>query len=171
MKLNKKGMSLAELIIAVGLISIVIVFLYSLLSDLKNEITNSDFALNNQLTRYEIIKTVQNDMLGEQIKEIKTDNSNFEIEITYENGTSTYIKIDSEEGSFVVIEKDDTITKWVVDENCFIGDFDDIDIKNGGIEGDVTFYINIPIYTTNAENISLNNNNFLDDLTFYFVND
>lgn len=169
--INKKGMSLAELIIAVALISVVLVFLYSLLSDIKNEMTNSDFAINNQQNRFEIIKTIQNDLLDETIYEIKKEDSGTKITISYTTNTNdTIIYIDYNANSIKVESKDDLTTTWILDENCFIGsDVSTISSKLANYD-DQTFYINIPIYTTNADNISSSSNNTLDDITIYHIN-
>ena len=62
MKLNKKGMTLVEIIISIALISIVLVFLFSLLVDVKdmnNEASiNSDYLINKAL----ILKNIEEDL-------------------------------------------------------------------------------------------------------------
>ena len=60
--LNNKGMSLMELLVSVILIGVVLTFLFQLLTDLKNETANNDFAYNNQINRAEIIKTIEKDL-------------------------------------------------------------------------------------------------------------
>ena len=55
--LNNKGMSLMEILVSIILISVVLVFLFELLIDLKNESKNNDYASNNQINRMEIIYT------------------------------------------------------------------------------------------------------------------
>lgn len=163
---NNKGMSLAELIIAVGLISVVMVFLYSFMSDIKNEIDNSNFAINNQVNRFEIIKTVQNDMLDANVTKVELSTDDKAITIEYSDGTSTVILIEYTDNTITVTTKEDVTTKWEMDEDCFIGS----NIVTTISETNETFYINIPIYTTNESNSSTNNN-VLDDITIYYVND
>ena len=63
MKINNKGMTLVELIISIGLLSIVLGFLYKILLDVKYEKDNSGFAANNQINRSELIRTVEEDFL------------------------------------------------------------------------------------------------------------
>lgn len=62
MKLNNKGMTLVELLVSVVLVGVVLVFLFQLLVDLKNESENNDFAYNNQINRTEAIYTIQKDL-------------------------------------------------------------------------------------------------------------
>lgn len=180
-KLNNKGLSLVELIISVGLISVVIVFLYSLLSDLNDEIVNSDFAINNQITRFEIIEEVQNDFLDETILGIDVDNNSKSIIIEYKDKTyTTTITIEYDEldedfsGDFITVKnKDGVTTKWQLDENCFISREIFTDSMTSLVtEPDDTlngYIINILVYTTNDFN-NASDNNTLDDITFSYVN-
>lgn len=62
MKLNNKGVSLIELLISIVIIGIVLVFLFQLLSDLKEETGNKNFAYNNQVNRLEVMYEVQKDL-------------------------------------------------------------------------------------------------------------
>lgn len=165
--LNKKGLSLAELIVAVALISVVMVFLYNLLSDIKNEISNSDFAINNQLNRFEIIDLVQSDMQDETITSILLVTSN-QLKIVYTNSKYTLIKTDYDNNTITVTNKDGLNTMWIMDSDCFIGDiYHETDTFSSGKNN---YYISIPIYTTNEKNITTDSNNVLDDLEFFHIN-
>ena len=53
--LNKKGVTLAEVIVSIALISVVLVFMVKLLIELNNAETNTTYAKNNQITRAEIL--------------------------------------------------------------------------------------------------------------------
>lgn len=155
---NKKGLSLVELIVAIGLISIVIVFLYSLLSDLNNELTNSSFAVNNQIIRFEIIKTIQSDMLDSNVDEITySDNV---VTIQYDNSDKSYIVIDSTMITYT--DKSGIITKWEMDSTCYLSDEITLEDSDTGI------YLNIEVYTSNEFNSS-GNNNSLDDITINYL--
>jgi len=63
MKLNKKGMTLVEIIISVALLSVVLGFLFKVLLDVKYESDDSGFAITNQINRAEITKEIQNDLI------------------------------------------------------------------------------------------------------------
>lgn len=62
MKLNKKGMTLVEIIISIALISIVLIFLFSLLVDVKDmndeASINSDYLINKAL----MLKNIEEDL-------------------------------------------------------------------------------------------------------------
>ena len=62
MKLNKKGITLTEIIISIALISIVLIFLFSLLilvKDINDESeVNSTYLINKSL----ILKNIENDL-------------------------------------------------------------------------------------------------------------
>lgn len=73
-KMNKKGTSLVELIISLALISVVLIFMVKMLLDINNSINNSNFAKNNQITRAEIIRLIENDIKDKRIEKI-TDES------------------------------------------------------------------------------------------------
>ena len=58
MKLNKKGFTLIELIVSITLISVIMVFMFSLLSDVTFEKDNEYFASKNQEIRLEMINII-----------------------------------------------------------------------------------------------------------------
>ena len=60
--LNKKGTTLAEVIISIALISVVLVFMIRLLIDLNNMQTNTTYATGNQVNRAEILRMIGNDL-------------------------------------------------------------------------------------------------------------
>jgi prepilin-type N-terminal cleavage/methylation domain-containing protein len=68
MKLNNKGMTLVELIVSIGLLSIIMAFLFKIILDVKYEKDLSGFADNNQINRTEIIKTIQTDLLTYELR-------------------------------------------------------------------------------------------------------
>ena len=59
MKLDNKGISIIELIISISLISVVMLFLYNLLSNVTFEKDDDYFASLNQANRIEIISTIE----------------------------------------------------------------------------------------------------------------
>ncbi len=72
--MNNKGMTLVELLISIVLISTVLIFLFQILLDLRNETNNNNYAYNNQIKRAEIIYTIQDDLNNYSLVGI-TDNS------------------------------------------------------------------------------------------------
>ena len=63
MKLNNKGVTIVELLVSLALLSVVLMFLYNLLSNVTFE-KNTDFIANsNQANRIDIINTIENDLI------------------------------------------------------------------------------------------------------------
>ena len=93
--LNKKGTTLAEVIISIALISVVLVFMIRLLIDLNNMETNTNFASANQMTRAEIIRMIGNDLNDLELTQVidtSTEN-NLSITFNFSNGTFLFQKI------------------------------------------------------------------------------
>ena len=59
MKLNKKGITIIELIVSVALISVIMLFMYKLLADITFQKENDYFASVNQEQRIEIIDKIE----------------------------------------------------------------------------------------------------------------
>ena len=100
MKLNKKGITLVEIIISIALISIVLVFLFSLLVDVKDmndeASINSDYLINKAL----ILKNIEEDLDKSDSLKLKT----CEINDFY----TTYPKIDTiNEGDYSYFKQSD----------------------------------------------------------------
>ena len=70
--LMKKGFSLVEIIISVGLIAIVMLFLFQILTDLQYEESASNYASSNQLNRANVIQKVEEDFNTRFIKSVRT---------------------------------------------------------------------------------------------------
>ncbi|MBO4245953.1 MAG: prepilin-type N-terminal cleavage/methylation domain-containing protein [Bacilli bacterium] len=73
--MNNKGMTLAEIIVSVALISIVLIFLMKLLTTLRYDENFTNYEKNNAINRSEIIKAVQTDLMTYQLFDLK-DESN-----------------------------------------------------------------------------------------------
>ena len=73
--MNKRGMTLAEIIISVTLISIVIIFLMRLLTTIRYEENFSNYEKANSVNCSEIIKEIQSDLMAYNLFDFK-DESN-----------------------------------------------------------------------------------------------
>ena len=92
MKLNNKGVTIVELLVSLALLSVVLMFLYNVLSNVTSE-KNTDFIANsNQANRIDIINTIENDLILDNNIEITSiddknlvlilkGNQNYKIEI------------------------------------------------------------------------------------------
>ncbi len=68
--LNKKGMTLLEIVISIALISIVMLFLFSLLNDIQYESKHTSYAKDFLVSRATIIKDVEEDILNNNITNV-----------------------------------------------------------------------------------------------------
>ena len=68
--LNKKGMTLLEIIISIALISVVMLFLFSLLNDIQYESKHTSYAKDFLVSRATIIKDVEEDILNNNITNV-----------------------------------------------------------------------------------------------------
>ena len=120
MKLNKKGMTLVEIIISIALISIVLIFLFSLLVDVKDmndeASINSDYLINKAL----ILKNIEEDLDGSDSLTLTT----CEINDFY----TTYPKMAEVDESNTYFKQDDediNIIKKRLASECISFDFGD----------------------------------------------
>src|SRR5574344_1411468 len=86
--MNKKGLSLVELIITIALISVVVIFMYRLLNNINSQIKNPTFAIKNQINRAEIINYIQDDLVNNVVSNIKSEGNTITI-IFKDSKTST----------------------------------------------------------------------------------
>lgn len=82
MKLNRKGMTLVEIIISVGLIAIVMVFLFRILVDIRHESTMSSTNTKDMVNRTEIISKIQDKIIDDTLTHIQVNNTNTTATIT-----------------------------------------------------------------------------------------
>ena len=84
---NKKGITLVEIIISVGLISVVMLFLFNLLLDMEYEDRHSSYLKENQVNRATIIKTVQEDLMANSLENVTTTNNQDSTTINFDFGS------------------------------------------------------------------------------------
>lgn len=164
MKLNNKGVTIIELLVSVALVSVVLMFLYNLLSNVTFEKITDFIASTNQANRIDIITTIENDLI--------LDN---DVELVESQTTSRKVVMKGKNGQYQIIITDDTLkysVKGVLQNTWKIkgGKFGDIECIS---EGNKTKVIQItqctiPVYTTNVNN-KKDNNNTLDDIMFSFI--
>ena len=90
--LNKKGITLIEIIVSIGLISIVMIYLFNLLVDMQYEEDHASYAKENAVNRATIIRIVQDDFMeyGLQAVNQYTDDS---ISFTFDDGSMRTMNI------------------------------------------------------------------------------
>lgn len=86
--MNKKGVTILELLISISLISVVILLLIKVMFSL-DKINNDDtYASNDEISRTEIIKNIENDFLKLKLQGLEIKKSdNTIISFIYENET------------------------------------------------------------------------------------
>lgn len=169
MKLNKKGSSLIELIVSIALIAVILVFLVKLLVDVNDANTNNVYAKENQINRYEIIRTIENDINNKVITDIKGDSSsrdNLVIDIFFKDGTRS--KIDTTDTVFNYTSSEGKNRKWTIEDGTIYVKRAKIDFNPDNNNKVYALQINIEIHTVNDRN-KLGNNNTLDDITISFI--
>lgn len=173
--MNKKGFTLMELIISIGLISIVIMFLFNLLSDVKSSENNNDFNRVNQQTRAIILKTIQEDLTSKKLIGLNPqyNNGTNQVKITFkfafESGKTTnekdliidtdYIIYDDKVNNIKEkwnIEKQGTVT--YINKSCLGYTYNDEFSDNY-----FSFKINIPIV------VNEQSANVIDDIEIFYI--
>lgn len=190
MKINNKGVTIVELLVSLALLSVVLMFLYNLLSNVTFE-KNTDFIANsNQANRIDIINTIEHDLLNDN--DISIDESQTKVTRLVLKGTKNYI-ISITENTLVYYVNNDIQNTWKIKggklgeincENTLGGTTTSDNItecKSDSYNTSIVCTDNvtsldsikitectIPVYTTNVDN-SKENNNTLDDITFSFI--
>ena len=191
MKLNNKGVTIIELLVSVALLSVVLMFLYNLLSSVTFEKDNDFIANSNQANRIDIINTIESDLIKEN--SISIDGSQTTESRLVLKGTKTYkIAITENVLSYYVGEaiqnswkiKGATLgnincnkTKGGTNTSTDVTECSDNPINNPSSCHKLTSSqmdsikiteCTIPVYTKNVNNTK-DNNNTLDDIIFSFI--
>ena len=190
MKLNNKGVTIVELLVSLALLSVVLMFLYNLLSNVTFE-KNTDFIANaNQANRIDIINTIEHDLLNDN--DISIDESQTKVTRLVLKGTKNYV-ISITENTLAYYVNNDIQNTWKI-KGGKLGEINCENTLGGTTTSDnvtecksdsyntpivCTDNLNaldsikitectIPVYTTNVDN-SKETNNTLDDITFSFI--
>ncbi len=169
MKLNNKGITLVELIISIALISIVIMFLFRLLVDVRYSENSSDFNRANQQTRAIILKKIQEDFLERKLIGLtdRTQNGGeFVVEFTYADHTTGRLTVLSDSVTYTNntgtekwnLEKENENTKLGI--NC-VSYNTSIPLH---LEGEF-FYMKMTIPVI----VNSKKKNYIDDLELFYL--
>lgn len=191
MKLNNKGVTIIELLVSVALLSVVLMFLYNLLSSVTFEKDNDFIANSNQANRIDIINTIESDLILDNNIEITSiddknlflkGNQNYKIVINNDENTLAYYVNDSIQNTWKI--KGATLgnincnkTKGGTNTSNDVTECSDNPINNRSSCHKLTSSqmdsikiteCTIPVYTKNVNNTK-DNNNTLDDIIFSFI--
>lgn len=176
--MENKGFTLVELIISIALISIVVMFLFNLLTDVKASNNNTDFNRKNQQKRAIIIKTIQEDLTNRKLIGILNRHpnelsSNTTVNITFQfQDGETFLKIVNDgENQYMIYDNASGREKWNLEKQSQLTHFNTTCIKytNSLFSSDLDqgeyFYIkiNIPII------VNKNKANNIDDLELFYI--
>ena len=183
----KKGFSLVEIIISVGLIAIVMLFLFQILSDLQYEETTSNFASGNQMNRANVIKKVEDDFNLRFVKRIKLSKNedNTVVTFSFQEGNSSTLTVTPKTISYKNgnLEEGKNVFTYKINDNNYEYDGNvkmTTDLATGEVEsvnlfceeedsncGTSQFHyvkIRIPV-----KNIKDSENNVQDDIELFYV--
>lgn len=156
--MNKKGITVIEIVISIGLISVVMLFLFNLLIDMQFEDAHSNFAKDNQLNRGTIIKTVQEDFLDLTLRDVAVSGSGSSrrITFTFYNAPTTKT-LDVYEDSITYNGE-----RWNIEDDFYF-DLEHI-VKITSTSDKYRFFkVVIPVIN------NLEDANVIDDIEFFFV--
>ncbi len=161
---NNKGITLMELLISIALTSIVIVFLFRLLVDLRVTYINDNFDKNNQQKRAIIIKTVETDFIENTLIGLNDNgstNDNLKINFTYENNKSGILEVNSKSISY--LDSNNNREVWKLEDEEFFYIPTCINYKMYQTDNNFYLKFSIEVNKTNSDN------NYFDDLEFNYV--
>ncbi len=167
--LNKKGVTLIEVIISIALVSVVLVFMFKLVIELNNAQTNTTYAKENQMVRVEILRAINNDIISKTLTGIDdsgSTSSNLVIKFTFSDSSTSTIQASSTEFSY--ISSSGVTRTWdMVDCTIYTRSATVYFAKDANI---YAFNIDIEIHTENESN-NASSNNTLDDISISIIGD
>lgn len=170
--MNKKGTTLAELIISIALISVVLLFMIKLLIDLNDAETNNTYAKDNQINRAEILRMIGNDLNNKNIVSINDSGSNeTKLVINIEFTDRTISTIEAEEKKIKYTDSDGKNRTWNIEGGTIYTKKVNVYYMKDNNTSGKNYYslsIDIEIHTTNEKN-KLCNNNTLDDIIINYI--
>lgn len=117
---KRNGFTLLELLICITLVSIVVIFLYKLLSDIQNEDYQTPYIKANQENRNEIMKTIGLAVANNTFCKIETSKasssngtSNIQVTLLAKNGLKKIMNIDVTK-SEIAIDFDGYLNRYVM---------------------------------------------------------
>ena len=176
--MKKRGFTIIEIIISVALISVVMLFLFQLLTDVEFEATHPTYAKENQVVRASVMRSVQQDLTNMPLKSIDSTNKR-RIKFTFQDGTNTVDKMLMINDTEISYGNEET---WEVQGQDVKIDTDNIQVKIVGNDSSLCTniqnqalhiteehcpnyqYVKIVIPITNG-----NEENAIDDIELFYI--
>lgn len=111
MKSKSKGTTLVEILVSLAMISIVLIFIFNILSDLKVEDRESTKGSRDSIERASYTRIIQNDFIINKLTNVNSCGTNC-YRFTFKTGSSKNLQVNSNE----VIYGDE---KWTLDSTTF----------------------------------------------------
>ena len=96
--MNKKGITIIELLVSISIIAIIIILLLRVMISLNNINNNGTYASSDEISRTTIIKNIENDFLKYSLKGLKVNKKDDKTEIT--------LSFDTKYDQVLIIEDD-----------------------------------------------------------------
>lgn len=160
--MNKKGVTILELLISISLISIVMLLLIQVMVSLEKINNDTSYASSDEINRTEIIKDIETEFLNKKLNGLKIDNST--ITFSFKDNTLKDLKIDNNKliynETYTLKSKNATYDKCIkylyqeLDEDYYLVTIsipvlidnknttaiDDINLSYIGLKDETTFY-------------------------------
>ncbi len=176
MRLNNKGMTLLELLVSIVLIGIVLVFIFGLLVDIRDETESNDFVYNNQINRTEVIYTIQNELNKYTLQGIEDVSSGDKIKFKFhykkgENDGPATLTAYKKNNKYYIeyVNVDGNKNLWEM-KNAIIDKCAKYEFYRDSNSSNYYFKMNIYIYNANGNERNIDTfNNSIDDIEINFA--
>ncbi len=118
--MNKKGVTLVELIVSMGLISIIILFLFRLFVDVRHMDNTRNYTRDNAQKRAIILNRVQTDFLEKGLAGISDSGNSNSLTLTFrflDNSTATLTFAKDSGGNYVNYKNSSNEEKWYLESD------------------------------------------------------
>lgn len=173
-----KGMTLMELLVSVALISVIMIFMYKLIADVRNEKKENDKFTDNIIKVNEIMVAIQNTVINENVTSVNfnydENNNEHNIEFFVDDVLISKFNIKNvdEKAVFNLTDKNNQKQKWIINGlqadkvcyNSYKAWWSDESIKVGWNiniriplknKESIVHVVEIPYYNPNFENFTV----------------
>lgn len=172
---KKNGMTMVEIMISVALISLVMIFVFNILVDLRQEETFSSYKSSDQLNRSIITKTVQDDLLnrGGVADIVACNRSGLRtcVQFHFKDGKVGYLKVASNYITYT--DGNGNLEKWTLNTGTYSDLFNycysevgnryvmrlyfPVDLKENALESKMNFDIEILYMALKPAGLNISN--------------
>ena len=171
--MNKKGVTLVEIIISVALISVVMLFLFRLLTDMQYERDHASYAKSNQQVRASIMEHIEDDFRVLGLKSITISSDKKNITFTFQNNASKTLTITDHSLKYAdeeawELQKDNEDTKIDIANIRMEKNFPDASCNDLSSTGNCSTYASYRVIIPVVTGL---NTNVIDDIEYFYIGD